>query len=70
MNYSIDGNQVCCTGPGFINLQESHAGFGDSLKEAFINYWDTQTTPPELPDLKDWERPWVNETKFWQLFAD
>ena len=29
-----DGDSWCATGEGFINLQESHAGFGDSPNEA------------------------------------
>lgn len=29
-----DGNQWCCTGVEFINLQESPAAFADSPKEA------------------------------------
>lgn len=29
-----DGNQWCATGPGFTNLQESKAGFGDTCLEA------------------------------------
>lgn len=31
---SMDGNQFCAIGPGFINLQESPAGFGDTALEA------------------------------------
>ena len=30
----LDGNAWCATGPGFSNLQESPAGFGDSKLEA------------------------------------
>ena len=30
----MDGNQWCATGPGFTNLQESPAGFGDTALEA------------------------------------
>lgn len=30
----MDGNAWCATGPGFQNLQESLAGFGDSPVEA------------------------------------
>lgn len=30
----MDGNQWCATGPGFINLQESPAGFGDTKLQA------------------------------------
>jgi len=31
---SLDGNAWCATGPGFENLQESPAGFGDSKLKA------------------------------------
>lgn len=30
----MDGNQWCATGPGFTNLQESPAGFGDTKLQA------------------------------------
>jgi hypothetical protein len=30
-----DGNKWCATAPGFINLQESDAGFGDTPIDAF-----------------------------------
>lgn len=30
----MDGNQWCATGPGFENLQESHAGFAETALEA------------------------------------
>lgn len=33
----LDGNAWCATGEGFINLQESPAGFGDSPAEAVRN---------------------------------
>jgi len=31
----MDGNQWCAVGPGFINIQKSHCGFGDTPVEAF-----------------------------------
>lgn len=31
---SLDGNMWCATGPGFVNVQESPAGFGDTKLEA------------------------------------
>lgn len=31
----MDGDQWCAVGPGFDNLQESPAGFGDTALEAF-----------------------------------
>jgi len=34
VNVRMDGNAWCATGPGFINLQESNAGFGDSPRAA------------------------------------
>jgi len=60
MKYTIDGDQVCCTNLDFIDLNYSHAGFGDSLKEAFINYWSTTPEKMKLNDLNDWELPWVD----------
>jgi len=63
MNYSIDGNQVMCVGRHFVNIQESHAGFGDSLREAFINYWDTKKEVPLRSSLEVWELPWCDELK-------
>lgn len=32
--YGEDGNQITCFRPDFIDLQESHCGFGDTLEEA------------------------------------
>lgn len=34
IKYSIDGNKICAVYEDFVNLQESHAGFGDSFTEA------------------------------------
>lgn len=34
VNLYLDGNQWCATGPGFVDLQESQAGFGDTKLEA------------------------------------
>jgi hypothetical protein len=34
INVIKDDNQWCATGPGFINLQESHAGFGNTPEDA------------------------------------
>lgn len=33
----MDGNQWCATGPGFTNLQESPAGFGDTPEKAIAD---------------------------------
>jgi hypothetical protein len=33
LNICLDGNAWCATRDGFINLQESPAGFGDTLRE-------------------------------------
>jgi len=59
MNYSIDGNQVCCTAPHFRNLQEDTAGFGDSLELAFIDYCKNNRKLPRERDMKSWELPWL-----------
>jgi hypothetical protein len=61
MKYSIDGNQVCCVDVHFKCLATCHAGFGDSLREAFINYWSTTREIQSLRDLEEWELPWVKE---------
>ena len=61
MKYSIGGNQVCCVASNFVDLQTSPAGFGDSLREAFIDYWKGIGEKPRKVDLKRWERPWVDE---------
>jgi hypothetical protein len=63
LNYSIDGNQVCATDAHFKCLATDHAGFGDSLKEAFLDFYRTQKTRPPhfLSDCRSWELPWVDE---------
>ena len=65
MIYSIDGNQVCVVEESFGDLQIDHAGFGDSLKDAFIDYWRTKSPHrklmPDLRDCKEWEIDWVFE---------
>jgi hypothetical protein len=38
IDMKLDGNAWCCTGSGFINLQESVAGFGSKPCEAFDDY--------------------------------
>ncbi len=63
MNYSIDGNQVCCVDVHFKCLATCHAGFGGSLEDAFINFWSTKKEKPVLRDLKDWELPWAYKLK-------
>jgi hypothetical protein len=56
--YSIDGTQVCCVGVHFKCLATCHAGFGDSLKGAFMDYWTTKKENLVLRDLEEWELPW------------
>lgn len=34
VDLSMDGTAFCATGPGFTNLQESPAGFGETALEA------------------------------------
>ncbi len=41
INVIPDGNQWCATGPDFINLQESDAGFGDKPRDAVADYYQT-----------------------------
>lgn len=59
INYSIDGNKVCATFHDFRNIQESYAGFGDSLKEAFSDLFNTAHKYPDLRELTSWEMKWV-----------
>lgn len=33
-----EGNQWCCVRGDFINLQESSAGFGDTMGQAMANF--------------------------------
>lgn len=40
----LDGNQWCATMPGFINLQESNAGFGDTPAKAIADLIKHNTT--------------------------
>lgn len=37
----MDGNQWCAVGPGFRDLQQDHAGFGDTPVEAFADLCKT-----------------------------
>lgn len=37
ISLDLDGNAWCATGPGFENLQESLAGFGETKLEAMAN---------------------------------
>lgn len=36
--FFMDGNMWCCVRPGFVNLQESIAGFGLTFKEAYDDF--------------------------------
>jgi len=61
LNYSIDGNQVCATQPGFDCLGSSlrgHAGFGSSLKEAYLDYYRCPHQNLDLRDCRSWELEW------------
>ena len=58
--YSIDGNQVCAVGEDFKDLQSSPAGFGDSLKEAFIDFHGGCGNK-EVKNPHKWEIPWAEE---------
>jgi hypothetical protein len=39
INVKPDGDLWCATGPVFINLQESSAGFGNTPREAVADYF-------------------------------
>ena len=58
VKYAIDGNQVCAVFDDFSNLQESPAGFGDSLKEAFLDLMRQPETG--VVKCKEWEKAWFN----------
>jgi hypothetical protein len=53
----LDGNAWCAVGPGFINIQESHCGFGDTPVEAFaalardVGYHPSKMWGPTLKGL-------------------
>ena len=40
INLQMDGDQICATYSDFRNLQESPAGFGDSIKNAVIDLFE------------------------------
>ena len=61
MKYFIEGNQVAAVEHDFINLAESEAGFGDSLKEAFLDLARKPFHKPKQTDLKSWELEWFSE---------
>lgn len=58
MKYTIDGNQVCCMRHEHSNLAVDSAGFGDSLKEAFLDLIH-KAPITESDDLTDWEGTWL-----------
>lgn len=59
MHYEIDGNQVMVmAGPGLC-LHDHPAGFGDSLKEAFLDYC-ARAGNPDISSLKPWEIVWLS----------
>jgi len=64
LKYSIDGNQVCATDVQFKCLATCSAGFGDSLKEAFIDYYKNTKEVPVLRDCHPWELDWALEKHF------
>ena len=64
LKYSIDGNQVCAVDAHFKCLAISPAGFGDSLKEAFVDYYRNTKNLPCLRDCHSWEIGWA--LKLWK----
>lgn len=42
INVKPDGDMWCATGPGFVDLQESKAGFGKTPREAVANLLDAK----------------------------
>jgi hypothetical protein len=52
VNVFLDGNAWCATLDGFVNLQESVAGFGDTPRAAVENLLENataQATPASAP---------------------
>ncbi len=56
MQYFIEGNQVACVEYGFRNLAEDEAGFGDSLKEAFLDLARKPFHKPKAREKNDGHR--------------
>lgn len=66
LHYSIDGNKVCAVGANFTCLATCDAGFGNSLKEAFFDYYNKagKNLPRNfINDCRSWELPWAEELK-------
>lgn len=64
VDYCIEGNQVCATRNDFKDLQASNAGYGDSLRESFIDLFNNLKEKPNLNNLREWELKWVKEITF------
>ena len=68
INWWADGNKWCTTAGNFINLQESPAGFGDNLLEAFaelakaIGYKPSKMWGNSFKDLLDQNREGISKT--------
>lgn len=54
LNYVVDGDKIMATEHDFINLQESPAGFGDTISEAFIDFCRNGRVP-EMAECATWE---------------
>lgn len=50
INIFLDGNAWCATRDGFINLQESNAGFGNTPHKAVLDLIEYESKE-ELPEL-------------------
>lgn len=55
-----DGNQWCAVGPGFVDLQESDAGFGDDIEGAIA---DLKEKVAIVPKLSKFEIDFDNERR-------
>lgn len=49
----MDGNMWCATAPGFINLQESPAGFGETPRQAVDELRENTGTPLAQPEASE-----------------
>jgi hypothetical protein len=56
---ALDGNMWCATGPGFENLQESPAGFGETKLEAMADLAKAM----KLPAGKMWRQTFADLLK-------
>jgi hypothetical protein len=57
-----DGDAWCAVGPTFVDLQQSVAGFGDTMIDAVNDLWRQLKTEPSW---RDQEPPNFHQFKVW-----